>query len=171
MVSINKSISLLLLCNLLLVSSCVRSKDHAEKQKIITTKKDIKLSKKSTKSAAKPTQPQQLIHQSHLADAWYSHNPQALETELEDYFVLAQNNFYAEIDPNTVRALIVPHAGHYYSGLCAATAYQSLFTTKNLYSKDLKNTNITKVIILAPSHTHYFEGAGLPDYTHYQTPL
>lgn len=164
MVAKTRSLSIVLLCSLLFTSSCIRSKDKAAKKRVSSNKKAAQALNQIRKKA-------QVVHNAHLADAWYPQDAQALDTQLDDYFALAQNHFYAEVDANSVRALVVPHAGHNYSGLCAATAYQSLFTTRNLYSSDLKNKNITKVIVLAPSHTHYFKGIALPTYTGYKTAL
>ena len=59
-----------------------------------------------------------------------------------------------------LRALICPHAGYIYSGPTAAYAY-----------KQLVGRDIQTVIILAPSHTAYFQGASVPDADAYRTPL
>lgn len=124
-----------------------------------------------SKDSQPPLKVPRIVHDTHLSDAWYPHNPHELNQEIDRYFKLAQNNFYVEADSAAVKALIVPHAGHYYSGLCAAAAYQTLFNTKNLNSKDLKNKTIDRVILLAPSHREVFVGAALPHYTVYRTPL
>jgi len=112
-----------------------------------------------------------VIHKAHLSSGWYSQNKGLLNHQINNYFELAQNNFYVESDPSKVRALIVPHAGYYYSGLCAATAYQTLLETRNLYSPHLKNKHIDRVIIMAPSHKKDFNGISIPDYTSYKTVL
>jgi len=137
----------------LLLPSCVRTKK-------------IKKVRQSTKKEAP-----RVVHKAHLSSGWYSQNKGLLTYQINNYFELAQNNFYVESDPGKVRSLIVPHAGYYYSGLCAATAYQTLFESRNLYSKDLKNKRIKRVILLAPSHRTFFNGVALPDYTTYQTTL
>ena len=166
MLAKTRSLSILLLSSLIFTSSCIRSKEATSKKRVRTSKQvATELERVIEKKK------QKIVHNAHLADAWYTKKSDALDTEIDDYFALAQNHFYAEVDANSVRALVVPHAGHRYSGLCAATAYQSLLTTRNLYSEDLKNKNITKVIVLAPSHTLYFKGVALPSYTAYNTPL
>jgi len=100
-----------------------------------------------------------VLHKAHLSSAWYSSDLALLRSDLQNHFVLARNNFSVSGDPAQVRALIVPHAGHYYSGLCAASAYWTV------------DPEISKVIVLAPSHQAVFSGVALPDYDEYQTPL
>jgi AmmeMemoRadiSam system protein B/AmmeMemoRadiSam system protein A len=112
---------------------------------------------------------QKVVHQAHLSDSWYPHDPAALHEEINSYLTTAHQDLLVTTDPNLVRALIVPHAGHFYSGLCAAAAYQTL--REYVAGQPTKNLAITRVVILAPSHTTYFQGVALPDYTAYQTPL
>jgi AmmeMemoRadiSam system protein B/AmmeMemoRadiSam system protein A len=59
-----------------------------------------------------------------------------------------------------LRALICPHAGYEFSGQTAACSY------KQLAGRDVKT-----VIVLAPSHYAYFDGAFLPTADAYRTPL
>lgn len=112
---------------------------------------------------------QKIVHQAHLSDSWYPHDPATLHQEINNYLAIARQDLLVQTDPNLVRALIVPHAGHFYSGLCAAAAYQTL--REHIAKTPTKNLAITRVVILAPSHTTYFQGVALPDYTAYQTPL
>lgn len=104
-------------------------------------------------------------HTAHLPEGWYTKNSQALDAELAAYLAIASTTDTKTTQSPLVRALIVPHAGYYYSGLCAATAYEQLL------EHGQKNTTINRVIILAPAHTRYFTVAALPHYKHYQTPL
>lgn len=62
----------------------------------------------------------------------------------------------------TPKALIAPHAGYIYSGPIAASAYGQL---------DENREQISRVILLGPSHHIAFYGIALTDATHYQTPL
>lgn len=57
------------------------------------------------------------------------------------------------------RAIIVPHAGYYYSGQLASEGFQYL-------SKNAKN-----VFIIAPSHYLPFHGLALSDFDQWSTPL
>ena len=101
----------------------------------------------------------QHIHSSHIAGRWYPHNKTQLQEELDYYFSLAQTHF--NIAKNgTICALIVPHAGYAFSGLCAATAYQTI-----------KGSSFDRVIIIGPSHRKNFNGIALPDYQICKTPL
>ncbi|MCP4895389.1 MAG: AmmeMemoRadiSam system protein B [bacterium] len=59
-------------------------------------------------------------------------------------------------------ALVVPHAGYYYSGKPAAKAFAQL-----------EGRLIKRVILIGPSHHAYYSGAAIPDpsVTHFTTPL
>lgn len=56
------------------------------------------------------------------------------------------------------KAIIVPHAGVYYSGHAAMAGYQRLEPNENIF-------------IIAPSHHHKFNNIALPEYTYFDTPL
>ncbi|HXQ31097.1 MAG TPA: AmmeMemoRadiSam system protein B [Steroidobacteraceae bacterium] len=60
------------------------------------------------------------------------------------------------------KALIVPHAGYVYSGSVAAAAYVRLVT---------RRSEISKVVIIGPSHRAYFQGIALPEADAFATPL
>ncbi len=128
---------------------------------------------KTSRKGKRPTNVKapRLEHKAHLSEGWYGQTKNLLNHQIDSYFQIAMDHFYVETDPTKVKALIVPHAGHYYSGVCCATAYQTLFSNRNLYSKELKNKHINKVIILAPSHKKFFQGISIPDYTIYKTVL
>lgn len=57
------------------------------------------------------------------------------------------------------RAIIVPHAGYIYSGFTANFAYRFL-----------KETQTKRIIVIGPSHHHYFEGISGSYYEKYETP-
>jgi hypothetical protein len=57
------------------------------------------------------------------------------------------------------KAIIVPHAGYIYSGFTANVAY-----------KLLSNTKAKRIIIIGPSHRHYFQGISGSYYESYETP-
>lgn len=106
------------------------------------------------------------VHGPILSDAWYPQDPKILETSLHRYFDLVAKNFKVPVSHDSVRALIVPHAGYTYSGLCAATAFSTLFE-----GVDKKNTHIKRVILLAPSHAVPFNFVALPDFAAYRTSI
>ena len=56
------------------------------------------------------------------------------------------------------KAIIVPHAGMYYSGPAAMAAFQQLELNENIF-------------IIAPSHHCEFKNIVLPKYTYFDTPL
>jgi AmmeMemoRadiSam system protein B len=61
--------------------------------------------------------------------------------------------------PGSVKALIVPHAGFYYSGAIAAAGFAQV----------PKSTK--RVFLLGPSHRHPLRGLSILDVGSYQTPL
>ncbi len=136
-----------------------------------------------SKKVQEPTMEErpQIIHKAHLQDGWYEKTPIDLNKTLDAFFTQANKNFsIPSVLPENVKALIVPHAGHFYSGLCSASTYQTLLEKVNQSENShknhkpqefVKNNHIKRVIILAPSHSIAFHGLALPDYTDYQTPL
>jgi AmmeMemoRadiSam system protein B len=60
------------------------------------------------------------------------------------------------------KAMIVPHAGYPYSGPTAAAAYARLAPVRD---------QITRVILIGPSHHAYFRGIALPESDVFSTPL
>jgi AmmeMemoRadiSam system protein B/AmmeMemoRadiSam system protein A len=59
-----------------------------------------------------------------------------------------------------LRALIVPHAGYFYSGDTAAAAYAAL-----------EGKSFERVVLLGPSHRHKLEGVSVSGADYYRTPL
>ncbi len=96
------------------------------------------------------------IRKSVIAGSWYPGDPIKLRKDIEVYL----NNVPAVEKLGRVVALICPHAGYMYSGQVAAHAYKALIGT------DLK-----RVIIVAPSHRHYFKGSSVYNRGGYETPL
>ncbi|MCI5056783.1 MAG: AmmeMemoRadiSam system protein B [Flavobacteriales bacterium] len=105
----------------------------------------------------------------HLDAAWYASDSITLMKDLNNMFKFYMSNYKNNFDPNSVKAIISPHASLFYSGICAMSSYGSLITT----SKDLliKNKQIKHVLILAPSHFKNFNGIICPAFEQYQTPL
>lgn len=111
-------------------------------------------------------QSEQVLHKSSLSPGWYSQQSEALNAEIEGYFLQAKREFNIVADNSEIKAMIVPHAGYYYSGLCAASAYRLL-----LGRNDEKNDQISRVIVICPSHRVFLNNIALPDYSVYQTCL
>lgn len=72
------------------------------------------------------------------------------------------NSYLEEVEPRglEVRGLVVPHAGYVFSGPVAAHAF-----------KELEGKEYKTVIVLGPTHYVRFNGASIPNVTHYKTPL
>ena len=91
-----------------------------------------------------------------LEQNWYSKDPIELRSSIENYLKDAVTKY----DGSKIYGIIVPHAGHMYSGHVAAYAFNSI--------KDLRPK---LVVIISPSH--FIGGADLIISSHqaYNTPL
>jgi AmmeMemoRadiSam system protein B len=96
------------------------------------------------------------VRESILAGAWYSGNKQTLAKTIEGYLAGAD----ATPLKGNLKALIVPHAGHMYSGPVAAHAYGLL-----------RGKDIRRVIMIGPSHRAVFRGVSVNLQPGYETPL
>jgi len=84
--------------------------------------------------------------------------------EIQSYFEKFNRQLDAislpqEIKDITAKAVIVPHAGYIYSGYTANMGYHFL-----------KKSKAKRVIIIGPSHHHYFKGISGSYYEAYETP-
>jgi hypothetical protein len=96
------------------------------------------------------------VRPSPIAGSWYPANPVHLRESLSVFLDQAKAPTYS----GKIRALILPHAGHYYSGQSAAYAL-----------KAIEGQQYSRVIILSPSH-QYYQGSVLTSaHVAYQTPL
>jgi AmmeMemoRadiSam system protein B/AmmeMemoRadiSam system protein A len=91
-----------------------------------------------------------------FAGTWYPGTANELNNTVQEYF---DNVKKLELN-GTIKAIIVPHAGIEYSGQAAAAAF-----------RQLEDQDYKTVIIIGPSHTDYFSGALISNFTHYKTPL
>lgn len=96
------------------------------------------------------------IRESVIAGSWYPGRPEVLKRDIQKY--LDQ----ATVSPpkGDIVGLIAPHAGYLYSGGVAAHAY-----------KLLKDQPFDRVLVIAPSHRAYFQGASVYKAGGYRTPL
>lgn len=96
------------------------------------------------------------IRESVIAGSWYPGDAETLKREINNY--LGQ----VKVAPpkGNIVGLAVPHAGYRYSGAVAAHAYKLLF-----------DQPFERVLIVAPSHRAYFEGASIYTLGGYRTPL
>ncbi len=96
------------------------------------------------------------IRKSILAGTWYPGNKQTLTEAIEGYLAEAD----AKSPEGNLKAVIVPHAGHKYSGPVAAHAYTLL-----------RGKDIRRVIMIGPSHRVAFRGVSVNLQSGYETPL
>ncbi len=89
------------------------------------------------------------------ADSFYPSNPDLLARMVDDYLASAKADSVGR-----VVAIVVPHAGYIYSGNVAARAFAQL-----------KGKQVSRVVVIAPSHVERFSGASIYDGEAYQTPL
>lgn len=95
------------------------------------------------------------IRSSALAGRWYSSNANELRSSIETYLAEAKTKKLTGI-----RAIVVPHAGHYWSGPTAAAAYGAL-----------NSTSIHRIFILSPNHRMPVSGAVSVSADAFETPL
>lgn len=92
------------------------------------------------------------------ADRFYTGNPQRLSHEVDSFLTLHASDRQFQ----DVAALIVPHAGYYFSGNVAAAAYMSL----------PKDKRYKRIFLLGPSHHEWLDGASVnSEADYYATPL
>jgi len=92
------------------------------------------------------------------AGRFYESDPRVLGEEVDRFLALHAQKSTDE----DVRALIVPHAGYYYSGSVAACAY-SMLNPERRYKR---------VFLLGPSHQEWLDGASVNcEADYYATPL
>ena len=94
-----------------------------------------------------------------VAGSFYPGGAAELRSAVEGYLRQARGS---EERPETLKALIAPHAGYVYSGAVAGSAFSRLRP---------RRAQISKVVLLGPSHFEPIRGLALPDVTEMQTPL
>ena len=92
------------------------------------------------------------------ANRFYTGNARELSEEVDSFLALHRN----DAKYSNVAALIVPHAGYYFSGNVAASAYMAI---------DLKK-QYKRIFLLGPSHHEWLDGASVnTEADYYATPL
>jgi AmmeMemoRadiSam system protein B/AmmeMemoRadiSam system protein A len=91
---------------------------------------------------------------------WYPRSAEQLNEMLDDYFAQAKGKKI----PGKIVGIIGPHAGYFYSGLCAANAYKQLQNPSQVGP-------IERVILLGVSHGSSFYGAAVSTFDYNSTPL
>ena len=97
-----------------------------------------------------------------VAGTFYEGEPAALTNDVERMLAAAQ-----PVDPPSgrLRGLIVPHAGHIYSGPVAATGYRLLRLEAAAASP------VRRVVLLGPDHFVGIRGMAVPTVERFRTPL
>ncbi|MFZ7112596.1 MAG: AmmeMemoRadiSam system protein B [Desulfatiglandales bacterium] len=91
-----------------------------------------------------------------LAGTWYPTNADDLRKSISAYL---SGPGPASLEGD-IRGLVVPHAGHVYSGRVAGSAYRLL-----------KDRPIRRVVMIGPSHRAAFKGISVNLQSAYETPL
>ena len=91
-----------------------------------------------------------------IAGSFYPAQPDVLQEMLTDLITQAGHVGKAP------KAMIVPHAGYIYSGPIAASAYARLQAVRD---------QITRVVLIGPSHRVAFQGVALSGADYFSTPL
>ncbi len=92
------------------------------------------------------------------AGRFYDGDPQRLIHEVDSFLSLHANDRQFQ----EVAAIVVPHAGYYFSGNVAAAAYMAL----------PKDKSYKRIFLLGPSHHEWLDGASVnSEADYYETPL
>lgn len=100
------------------------------------------------------------IRPSVLAGQWYPREAQKLQDSIEKYLFDVPSERFSELSSEDVRALIVPHAGHMWSGPTAASGYRLV-----------QGRDIARIFILCPNHRVPVSGIVAPSADAFETPL
>jgi MEMO1 family protein len=96
------------------------------------------------------------IRQTAVAGSFYPNNASQLTNMLDEFLSKTTINI------NSPKAIIAPHAGYIYSGQTAASVYSNIEKIKS---------QISRVVLLGPTHRVYVKGIALPTNTHFASPL
>ncbi len=92
------------------------------------------------------------------ANRFYTGDARELSEEVDSFLALQRD----DTKYSNVAALIVPHAGYYFSGNVAASAYMAIDTKKQY----------KRIFLLGPSHHEWLDGASVnTEADYYATPL
>eukprot|EP01006_Ploeotia_vitrea_P058451 TRINITY_DN69451_c0_g1_i1.p1 TRINITY_DN69451_c0_g1~~TRINITY_DN69451_c0_g1_i1.p1 ORF type:complete len:308 (+),score=8.79 TRINITY_DN69451_c0_g1_i1:28-951(+) len=89
------------------------------------------------------------------AGTWYSDDPKALDSQIDQWFTQAETH-----TNQPIRAVIAPHAGLRFSGWTSSHAY-----------KHIDLTGVKRIFLLGPAHHEYLPCCGLTPFKNYETPL
>jgi len=100
------------------------------------------------------------IRKAAVSGQFYPGSCTGLSADIDKYnLAFDKMNIKEEVLNTVPRAVIVPHAGYIYSGFTANFAYRFL-----------QNAKAKRIIVIGPSHHHYFRGISGSYYENYETP-
>jgi MEMO1 family protein len=101
-----------------------------------------------------------------LANSFYAGDPLTLMHEVDAFLQEAHSHPFTHgiqaAYPQAPKILVLPHAGHAYSGIVAAYGYALLMPHL---------AKMKRIVMLCPAHREYFAGVALPDVLAFATPL
>lgn len=97
----------------------------------------------------------QQVRKSTVSGSFYPEDPGTLKKQVNNFLDKAE-----DFDINNIKSIICPHAGYMYSGQVAAYSY-----------KLIRGKSFSRIILIAPSHSEYFDFVSVYDGSAYQTPL
>jgi hypothetical protein len=97
----------------------------------------------------------QQVRKSMVAGSFYPDDPGTLKKQVNNFLNNAKDSGI-----NNIISIICPHAGYMYSGQVAAYSY-----------KQITGKKFDRIIIIAPSHSEYFDFVSVYNGSAYQTPL
>jgi AmmeMemoRadiSam system protein A/AmmeMemoRadiSam system protein B len=118
-------------------------------RKNVLPNKNIKNIKKSykRKSLAKITEKstvQNSVYTPPYDSVWFeTENGLSLEMYIKRLFQIAKESLSCNLNKDTTKAILVPHAGIRYSGICSASAYYELYN---------RTSHIKRIILLCTNH-------------------
>ena len=108
-----------------------------------------------------------LIRPAAVAGLFYSDDAVLLHKDIDGFIKKAREikNQQGDLEKPTTptKAIIAPHAGYKYSGLCATMAYLSI--------EQERRDNIKNVILLGPAHRHPANGMALSGADYWESPF
>jgi AmmeMemoRadiSam system protein B len=97
------------------------------------------------------------IRKNAVSGSFYPNNTKELLGYFEHFNAIAQER---NLNIDTPKAIISPHAGYIYSGFTANEVYRCI-----------KNKNFKRIVVIGPSHRLFIEGASIALYDEIETPL
>jgi AmmeMemoRadiSam system protein B len=100
------------------------------------------------------------IRKATVSGQFYPGSCAELSADIDKYnLAFDKMNIKEEVLNTVPRAVIVPHAGYIYSGFTANIAYRFLAKAKT-----------KRIVVIGPSHHHYFKGLSASHFENYETP-